>query len=197
MWSGLPGIAWYWTGIIWYLAASIWYFAWIASWFMIFFQDCLIIGQDCMKGHQLEVEAQRAPRLLVWAYLPSGSCHQGMSGASSGHVWGIICVMSGACVWSYMAMGPAHHCTMCTLDSFFSFRPRAVGHIVQPRDRHIIEHIWKYTLEKSRTNATSVSLAAMIQVLWGLIWNYTVEKSQTNATSATTFPLKQSIWGHI
>ena len=80
---------------------------------------------------------------------------------------------------------------------FFSFRPRAVGHIVQPRDRHIIEHIWKYTLEKSRTNATSVSLAAMIQVLWGLIWNYTEEKSQTNATSATTFPLKQSIWGHI
>ena len=90
MWSGLPGIAWYWTEIIWHLAASIWYFAWIASWFMIFFQDCLIIGQDCMKGHQLEVEAQRAPRLLVWAYLPSGSCHQGMSGASWGHVWGII-----------------------------------------------------------------------------------------------------------
>ena len=83
------------------------------------------------------------------------------------------------------------------IGQFFSFRPRAVGHIVQPRDRHIIEHIWKYTLEKSRTNATSVSLAAMIQVLWGLIWNYTVEKSQTNATSATTFPLKQSIWGHI
>ena len=91
-------------------------------------------------------------------------------------------------------MQPVHN---VYIGQFFSFRPRAVGHIVQPRDRHIIEHIWKYTLEKSRTNATSVSLAAMIQVLWGLIWNYTVEKSQTNATSATTFPLKQSIWGHI
>ena len=68
-------------------------------------------------------------------------------------------------------MQPVHN---VYIGQFFSFRPRAVGHIVQPRDRHIIEHIWKYTLEKSRTNATSVSLTALIQALWGLTWKYTV-----------------------
>ena len=41
---------------------------------------------------------------------------------------------------------------MCTLDSFFSFRPRAVGHIVQPRDCHIIEHIFVPTLSVERNN---------------------------------------------
>ena len=41
-------------------------------------------------------------------------------------------------------------CTMCTLYSFFSFRPRAVGHIVQPRDCCIIEHIFVPTRSVER-----------------------------------------------
>ena len=44
------------------------------------------------------------------------------------------------------------HCTMCTLYSFFSFRPSAVGHIVQPRDCHIIEHIFVPTHSVERNN---------------------------------------------
>ena len=35
---------------------------------------------------------------------------------------------------------------------FFSFPPRAVGHIVQPRDCHIIEHIFVPTLSVERNN---------------------------------------------
>ena len=34
------------------------------------------------------------------------------------------------------------HCTMCTLYSFFSPRPSALGRIVQPHNCHIIEHIF-------------------------------------------------------
>ena len=45
-----------------------------------------------------------------------------------------------------------NHCTMCTLYSFFSFRPSAVGHIVQPRDCHIIEHIFVPTHSVERNN---------------------------------------------
>ena len=41
---------------------------------------------------------------------------------------------------------------MCTLYSFFSFRPSAVGHIVQPRDCHIIEHIFVPTHSVERNN---------------------------------------------
>ena len=44
------------------------------------------------------------------------------------------------------------HCTMCTLDSFFSFRPRAVGHIVSRLDSHNIEHIFVPTLSVERNN---------------------------------------------
>ena len=36
----------------------------------------------------------------------------------------------------------ALQCTMCTLYSFFSPRPSAVGYIVQPHTCHIIEHIF-------------------------------------------------------
>ena len=46
----------------------------------------------------------------------------------------------------------SHQCTMCTLYSFFSFRPNAVGHIVQPRDCHIIEHIFVPTHSVERNN---------------------------------------------
>ena len=50
----------------------------------------------------------------------------------------------------------ALQCTMCTLDSFFSFRPSALGLIVQPQACHVIEHIFVPThsvernIEKSR-----------------------------------------------
>ena len=45
------------------------------------------------------------------------------------------------------------HCTMCTyIGQFFPFRPRAVGHIVQPRDCHIIEHIFVPTHSVERNN---------------------------------------------
>ena len=57
--------------------------------------------------------------------------------------------------------------------------------------------IWKLTVEKSQTNAASVTLHLLIQAIWGNIWKYTVEKSQTNATSATMHPLRQAIWGSI
>ena len=58
-------------------------------------------------------------------------------------------------------------------------------------------HIWKYTLEKSQTNATSVTLHPLILALWGLIWKYTVEKNQTNAANVTLHLLGQEIWGYI
>ena len=38
------------------------------------------------------------------------------------------------------------------IGQFFSFRPRAVGHIVQPRDCHLVEHIFVPTLLVERTN---------------------------------------------
>ena len=47
--------------------------------------------------------------------------------------------------------GVASQCTMCTLDSLFSFRPSALGHIVQPEDCHIIEHIIVPTRSDERT----------------------------------------------
>ena len=57
-------------------------------------------------------------------------------------------------------------------------------------------HIWKHTLEKSRTNATSVISCLLMQAIWEDIWKYTVEKSQTNATSVTLHHLGQTVWGH-
>ena len=45
--------------------------------------------------------------------------------------------------------------------------------------------IWKHTLGKSLTNATSVNMQPNIQAFWGLIWQSALEKSQTNATSLT------------
>ena len=35
------------------------------------------------------------------------------------------------------------------------------------------------------------------QAVWGDIWKCTLEKSETNATSAIMLPLNQAIWGHI
>ena len=48
--------------------------------------------------------------------------------------------------------------------------------------------IWKHSGE-SQTNATSVTLHLVRQVIWGYIWRHTVEKTQTYATSVTLRPL--------
>ena len=58
-------------------------------------------------------------------------------------------------------------------------------------------HIWKHTVEKSQTNATSVIMHPLRQAIWGHIWERTAEKSQTNATSVTMHPLRQVVWGDI
>ena len=47
----------------------------------------------------------------------------------------------------YLFSAQCVHWTVC-----FSFRPRAVGHIVQPRNCHIIEHIFVPTLSVERNN---------------------------------------------
>ena len=52
-------------------------------------------------------------------------------------------------------------------------------------------------MEKSQTNATSVTLHPHGQVIWGGVWKRTVEKSQTNATNVTMHRFMQAIWGHI
>ena len=57
--------------------------------------------------------------------------------------------------------------------------------------------IWKYTVEKSLTTATNVTLHPHKLPAWGDIYKHTVEKSQTNVTNVTMHPLKQVIWGDI
>ena len=58
--------------------------------------------------------------------------------------------------WCWLLWSERSQCTMCTLYSFFSFRPSVLGHILQPEDCHIIEHIFVPThsvernIEKSR-----------------------------------------------
>ena len=60
------------------------------------------------------------------------------------------------CVWWFISTRVTFQCTMCTLYSFFSFRPSALGLIVQPQACHVIEHIFVPThsvernIEKSR-----------------------------------------------
>ena len=67
---------------------------------------------------------------------------------------------------------------------------------------HLLRHafwgdIWKYTVEKSQTNAACVILHPLRQAIWGDIWKYTVEKRSTNATSVIMHPLMHTIWGLI
>ena len=57
--------------------------------------------------------------------------------------------------------------------------------------------IWKYTVEKSQTNATNVTLHHLKQAIWGHIWKHTVAKSQTSVANVITHPLVQAIWEHI
>ena len=55
---------------------------------------------------------------------------------------------------------------------------------MHPQRQAIWGNIWKHTVEKSQTNATSVTLYLLGQTSWGHIWKRTVEKSQTNASNA-------------
>ena len=54
-----------------------------------------------------------------------------------------------------------------------------------------------WILNKSKTNATNVTLPLLWHGVWRIIWKCTVEKSQTNATYATMNPLIKAIWGNI
>ena len=51
-------------------------------------------------------------------------------------------------------------------------------------------YIWKYTAEKSQTNAAIVIIPLLSQAIWGDIWKPTLEKSQTNATNE----IEQAFW---
>ena len=55
-------------------------------------------------------------------------------------------------------------------------------------------HIWKHILDKSHINVTNVTMPPHRQVIWGDIWNRTVGKKQTNATNVTLHPLGHSLW---
>ena len=68
---------------------------------------------------------------------------------------------------------------------------------MHPLGQAIWGDIWKHTVEKNHTNATSVTMHPLGQAIWGDIWRCTVEKSQTNATNVTLHPHRQTIWGHI
>ena len=49
-------------------------------------------------------------------------------------------------------------------------------------------------MEKSQTNATSVTMHPFMQVIWGLICTNTAEKNRTNATSVNMHPLLRVTW---
>ena len=57
-------------------------------------------------------------------------------------------------------------------------------------------HIWQRTVEKSQTNATNVTMPALIQSLSIDIWKRRVNK-QIYVTNATMLSFKQAIWGSI
>ena len=58
-------------------------------------------------------------------------------------------------------------------------------------------NIWEHTVEKSQTNATSVTLHLLMQAIWGLIWKHTLGKKRSNATIVIMHPLRDVIWGDI
>ena len=79
--------------------------------------------------------------------------------------------------------GTSAQCVHCTV--FFSFRPRAVGHIVQPWDCHIIEHIFVPTLSVERN-------IEKIRFLWvsnSKFVNFPQIFPCSNYKSAPLFPL--------
>ena len=57
--------------------------------------------------------------------------------------------------------------------------------------------IWKCTMVKSQTNATSVIMHPPMQAFWRDIWIHTVAKSQTSAANVTLHPLRQAVWRYI
>ena len=68
---------------------------------------------------------------------------------------------------------------------------------MHPLRQAIWGDIWKHTVEKSQTNATSVIMHPIRQMTSGNIWKHTVEKSQTNANYASMHLLGKALWGHI
>ena len=52
-------------------------------------------------------------------------------------------------------------------------------------------------MEKRHWSANNVSLHPLGKVLWGNIWKYTAEKSWTNATNATLPLHRQAIWEYL
>ena len=54
-----------------------------------------------------------------------------------------------------------------------------------------------HTVEKSQTNAASVTMPHLMHTIWWYILKRTVEKSQTNAITVTLHPIMQALWGYI
>ena len=52
----------------------------------------------------------------------------------------------------------------------------------------------KYTVEKSQTNATNVTMHPLRQAIWEHIWQHTVEKSQTSAVNVNFDSVLQTLW---
>ena len=52
-----------------------------------------------------------------------------------------------------------------------------------------ISYIWKCIAKKNQTNAASVSMHPIGQVLWGSTWKYTVTKGHTNAPNVAMPPV--------
>ena len=63
---------------------------------------------------------------------------------------------------------------------------------LHPHRQAIWGHMWKYTVEKSQTNATSATTHALIQVLWGDIWKDTM--IDWLGTNRPSWRLLQNIW---
>ena len=68
---------------------------------------------------------------------------------------------------------------------------------MNPLRQAVWGHIWKPTVGKNQTSATSVNLHPLVQTLWGHIWKRTAEKKQTNAASVILHQFRQAIWGLI
>ena len=71
-------------------------------------------------------------------------------------------------------------------DTFENPQTNATKNMIMPFPLQAVwGHIWKRTVVKSQTNATSVTMPLLVQVFWGHICKRTVGKRQTNATNAT------------
>ena len=66
---------------------------------------------------------------------------------------------------------------------------------MHPVMQFLWDHTCKRTVEKSQTNASSVTLYHLLrQAIWGHIWKSTAKKSQTNATNVKILALIQVHW---